>query len=147
MNELLYVLTAETAAPVSSGRDASGERRAIPITGGRFEGRISGEVVPGGTDWQIIRPDGLVDIDARYHLRTTEGGVIEVRSRGMRWAEPEIDRRLAAGELVDPSLYYFRTIMRFQTAAPELQWLTRLIAAASGRRVQGGVQFQVYKLP
>jgi len=147
MNELLYVLTAETGPPVSSGRDAAGERRVIPILGGAFEGKISGVVVPGGADWQVIRPDGLVDIDARYHLETAEGGVIEVRSRGMRWAEPAIDRRLAAGELVDPALYYFRSIMRFSTAAPELQWLTRLIATASGRRVAGGVQFRVCKLP
>jgi hypothetical protein len=44
-----------------------GERRVIPITGGSFEGpNIKGAVLPGVADWQLVRPDGDLELYARY---------------------------------------------------------------------------------
>ena len=57
---------------------------------------------------------------------------------------PEVLARLAAGEAVDPSLYYFRTAMRFQTGAPELAWMNRIIGIGTGQRPPSGPRYDVY---
>lgn len=61
------------------GKSKHGVRRVIPITGGSFEGpKIKGEVLPGGEDWQLVRPDGDVEFNARYLMKTDDGVVIQV---------------------------------------------------------------------
>ena len=68
-----------------------------------------GEVLPGGADWQTIFDDGRTEVLARYTLRAADGTYIGVVNRGVRRGPPEVIARLTAGEIVDPSLYYFRT--------------------------------------
>ena len=64
------------------GKSKYGERRIIPITGGKFKGPdIEGEVLPGGADWQLTRPDGDVELYARYTLKTNDGALIQVTNR------------------------------------------------------------------
>jgi hypothetical protein len=120
-------------------------RRCIPILGGVVSGRLTGEVLAGGADWQQIGGDGTIEIDARYVLRLAEG-LVEVESRGLRAGPPEVLARLAAGEAVDPALYYFRTAMRFHSAAPELAWLGRILGMASGERLAGAVRLTVHEV-
>jgi hypothetical protein len=64
------------------GKSKYGERRIIPITGGTFKGPgIEGIVLPGGADWQLTRPDGAVELYARYTLKTSDGFLIQVQNR------------------------------------------------------------------
>lgn len=64
------------------GKSKYGERRIIPITGGTFKGPdITGVVLPGGADWQLTRPDGDVELYARYTLKTNDGALIQVQNR------------------------------------------------------------------
>ena len=64
------------------GKSKHGERRLIPITGGTFKGAdIEGVVVPGGADWQLTRPDGDTELNARYTLKTSDGVLIQVINR------------------------------------------------------------------
>jgi len=64
------------------GKSKHGERRLIPITGGTFKGpNIEGIVVPGGADWQLTRPDGDTELNARYTLKTNDGFLIQVINR------------------------------------------------------------------
>jgi hypothetical protein len=64
---------------ISVGNSKRGTRRVIPITGGTFEGpKIKGVVLPGGEDWQLVRPDGDTELNARYLLKTDDGVVIQV---------------------------------------------------------------------
>lgn len=64
------------------GKSKYGERRIIPISGGTFKGPdIEGVVVPGGADWQLTRPDGDVELYARYTLQTKDGALIQVQNR------------------------------------------------------------------
>jgi hypothetical protein len=144
MLEMLFKIEAQVGPPQSLGPSPMGERRLIPILGGQFQGRISGKVLPGGADWQILRTDGFADIDARYQLETTEGHRIEVRSRGLRHGPPEVIARLAAGEPVPPDAYYFRTAMRFETVAPALDWLKLTLAVARGERRADAVHLAVH---
>jgi hypothetical protein len=125
----------------------AGHRRVINIMGGSFGGpRMSGAVLSGGADWQIIRPDGVAVLDARYTLRTDAGDFIQVTSQGLRHGPPDIIARLGQGEHVDAKLYYFRTVLRFETGAASLAWLNRIIAFASGVRTRNRVELEAFEL-
>jgi len=129
------------------GRTPYGERRVIDILGGRVEGpRLKGRVLPGGADWQIVRPDAVTDISARYAIETDGGARILVTSDGLRHGPVDVMARLARGEDVAPHLYYFRTLMRFETADPALDWLNRILALARGARHRNAVDIDVYEV-
>ena len=123
-----------------------GDRRVIHITGGHFSGRLSGRIVPGGADWQIVRPDGVADLEARYTLETVAGERVLVRSEGLRHGPPEVIAALARGEAVDPARYYFRTALRFETSAPALAWMNKLIAIGRGAREPRAVRLDVFEV-
>lgn len=137
-----------TLAPVQElGDSPLGRRRIIPITGGTFRGeRLSGRVLAGGADWQVIRSDGVAELDARYTLETHDKALIYVRNFGYRHGPAEVIQRLAAGEPVDPALYYMRTTPRFETGAERYQWLNRIICVASGARRKAAVELDVYEV-
>jgi uncharacterized protein DUF3237 len=115
------------ASPLVVGEAPHGLRRVVAITGGTFEGpRIRGKVVPGGADWQFVRPDGVLSVEAKYTLEASDGALIMVTNRGMRHGPPEVIQKLARGEAVDPSSYYFRTVAEFEVALDSPHaWLNR----------------------
>jgi hypothetical protein len=127
------------------GETPLGRRRVIPILGGSFAGaQLAGDVLPGGADWQLVRPDGAALLDARYTLRTQDGALIYVHNRGVRHGPATVLAELARGEAVDPARYYFRTTPLFETGAPQYAWLNNLMAVASGLRQQAAVVLDVY---
>jgi hypothetical protein len=128
--------------------DLGGGRRIIPLTGGKFTGRdgLEGTVVPGGADWQRMRPDGALEIDAHYALSTHDGEAIEVRSTGLRKASPEVVERMARGDAVSPDEYYFRTHIRLSTASSRLAWLNDLLAISTGQRNHDVVRIDVHEV-
>jgi len=145
--EFLMNLAVDVGEVVSMGAAPLGERRVVGILGGTFEGPgMRGEVLPGGADWQIARTDGVLDLDARYALKEQAGGLIRVVSQGYRHGSSEVLAALARGEDVDPAQYFFRTIMRFETGAPYLEWLNRTIAVATAERRARQVLLSAYKL-
>ena len=135
------------AAPQELGDSPLGRRRIINITGGRFSGeRLSGRVLPGGADWQVIRSDGVADLDARYTLETNDGALIYVRNHGYRHGPADVIRKIAAGEAVDPSLYYMRTTPLFETGDARYAWLNRMICVGTGARRPNAVEIEVYEV-
>jgi hypothetical protein len=133
--------------PQELGDSPLGRRRIIGITGGRFTGeRLSGRVLPGGADWQVIRPDGVADLDARYTLETNDGALIYVRNKGYRHGPAEVLKKLLLGENVDPALYYMRTTPRFETGDARYAWLNRIVCVASGARRPAAVELEVYEV-
>lgn len=142
----VFDLAVDVGMPQSVGRDAAGERRCVPIAGGTVTGKISGVVLAGGADWQVLRPDGLADLDARYMLKLDGGAQVEVWSRGLRIGPSEVMAKLARGEPVDPSSYYMRTALRFETAAADLQWLVHRLHVGIGERTSDQVRLKVYSL-
>jgi Protein of unknown function (DUF3237) len=140
-------LSADVAAPIEIGTSTVGRRRVIPILGGRVVGpRLSGRVLPGANDYQIIRSDGVLELQARYIIETVDGALIYVENTGMREGPTEVLARQAAGEWVDPSLVYFRTVPRFETAAPSYQWLMRRIFLCAGARFPTEVRVAFYEV-
>jgi hypothetical protein len=145
--EFAFEVRAEVANPTVIGAVPNGVRRVVDILGGTFEGpKLKGKILPGGADWQLIRQDGFTDIDARYTLQTDSGRLIYVSNVGIRHAPPDVMKRLNAGESVDPSLVYFRAVPKFETAAPELEWLMRSIFIATGERYPKGVLIRFWRV-
>lgn len=128
--------------------DLGGGRRFVPFAGGAFEGRdgLVGSILPGGVDWQTVRTDGTLEIDAHYTLLTDGDEAIEVVSQGLRRATDDVTTRLARGDRVDPDEYYFRTLVRLSTSAPRLSWLNHLVAVSTGRRDQSLVRIDVHEV-
>src|SRR5258707_7435636 len=145
--EPIFRIEAELADILRLGRTPYGERRIIDIRGGRVSGaKLNGRILPGGADWQIIRSDGVADIAARYTIETDAGALIMVTSEGLRHGPPDVLDRLERGEAVDAGLYYFRTLMRFETADPAVAWLNRILALARGAREANAVRLDVYEV-
>jgi hypothetical protein len=143
----IFTVTAELEAMISLGRTPYGERRVIGILGGTVKGpKLNGRILPGGADWQIVRADGAADIQARYIIESDQGARIVVNSTGLRHGPPEVLASLARGDKVDPARYYFRTVMRFETADPAADWLNRILALAQGQREARSVRLDVYEV-
>jgi Protein of unknown function (DUF3237) len=143
--EYLFRAAVELAPLQRIGPVAAGERRVYPIVGGTFAGeRLRGVVLPGGADWQIVRPDGAALLDARYTIQTDDGALILVQNRGIRHGPPEVLARALRGEIVDPAEYYFRTTPTFETSAPQYAWLNDLIGICSAVRGAAAVIIDFY---
>jgi hypothetical protein len=124
-----------------------GRRRIIGITGGKFTGaRLSGRILPGGADWQVIRADGVAYLDARYTLETDDGALIYVNNKGYRHGPKEVVERIARGEEVDPGLYYMRATPWYETTAPQYAWLNRTICVATGARHPAAVELDFFEV-
>ena len=144
--DFLFSLSADVGELVNMGPAPLGERRVVYIDGGSFEGpAMRGEVL-GGADWQILRSDGVLELDARYAIKEQGGGLIQVLSQGLRHGPPEVMARLARGEVPDPESYFFRTVMRFETGAEDLAWLNKVIAVATAERRARRVELRAWQL-
>src|SRR3954451_5395927 len=145
---LLMTLRVSVATPHSIGAVPHGTRRTVPITGGTFEGpRLRGSVLPcGSADWLLLRADGVLELDLRATLQTNDGGLISMKSFGLRHGPPDVIEALARGETVDPAAYYFRTTPRFDTAHPTYAFLNRIITVATGDRRAEGPIYTIHEL-
>ncbi len=144
---LLYVSRIGVGEPLVVGNAPHGLRRTIPILGGTFTGpRLSGKVLSGGADYQVIRPDGITEVEARYTLETDDGALIYVLNTGIRTGPQDVMERLANGEACNPSEYYFRTRPVFETGALQYQWLHAIVAVATGERLADEVIITVYEV-
>jgi hypothetical protein len=145
--EPIFTIHAKLSSIMNLGRTPYGERRIIDILGGTVRGpKLTGRILPGGADWQIIRTDGAADIQARYTLESDDGALVLLNSEGLRHGPPDVIERLGRGEAVDPALYYFRTVMRFETAAQSLAWLNKILAIARGERLARAVKLDVFEV-
>ncbi len=147
-SELLFESSADLEAAQEIGATPHGTRRIISVTGGSFAGpKLQGEVLPGGGDWLLVRPDGAFELDVRATLRTDDGHLIYTYYRGILHAPPEIMQRMRQGERdIDPSEYYFRTTPVFETGSEQYDWLNRIVSVGIGRRTATGVAYTVYAI-
>jgi hypothetical protein len=128
------------------GMTRAGHRRVVPIIDGQVSGLFEAEILPGGADWQVVRPDGAIEIEARYSARTPAGEFVYIQTSGVRSGPPPILEALLRGEAVDPSEYYFRVAVRLETCAPRLTALERSIFVASAIREAERVSYTAYRV-
>jgi hypothetical protein len=145
--EFVYSATAILAAPVPIGETPDGRRRIIPILSGRIEGpHIRGHILGGGSDWQSLRSDDVTVADATYGIETDDGAIIQIRNRGLRHGPADVMRRLADGETVDPSTYYFRTTPEFIAPLGPYAWLNKSIFVCTGARYTASIRLWVWRV-
>jgi hypothetical protein len=140
-------LIVQVAQPIEIGEAHSGTRRVIPITGGEARGpNLHGRILPAGADFQVVRPDGVTELHARYVLETTGGALIYIENSGLRHGAAEAMEELRRGEPVDPALIYFRTTPRFEIADKSYSWLTRHVFVGDGVRRPDCVELAIYQV-
>lgn len=145
--EFIFAASVTVSAPLDVGDVGKGGRRIVPISGGEFSGpRLRGIIVSGGADWQVLRHDGVAELEARYTLRTDDGALIYVRNLALRHGPPEVIAALAAGEPVAPESYYFRGTTFFETSAVRYAWLAKAIVICTGGRQPASVHLKFYQV-
>jgi hypothetical protein len=146
---LRHVLHLEVTVdpPIEIGGTPAGQRRVIPITGGVVSGSLlSGRVLPGGADFQLIRTETETVAEARYVIETDRGERVYVENLGLRTGSAEDIARLRQDLPVDPARIYFRSTPRFETDAPRLAALTSRVFVGSGRRHPTAVVFDFFEV-
>ena len=144
-SEFLLQLSVEFGEEQVLGDTPLGTRRILHASGGAFFGPLlRGQVLRGGGDWVLARRDGVAQLDIRFALRTDDGELIYSIAEGISDIAPALRRRILQGEDVDPSEYYFRTALKFQTGAQKYVWLNRLLAVGVGRRTATGMATEVF---
>jgi hypothetical protein len=96
---------------------------------GSFEGEIKGPKIEGkvaGTDYGLIRGDGIIELDAHAVITTSDGEHISYYADGITWT-PEGAQQ---GEL--------RANVTLQTASPKYSWVNRRQFWATGQFDQTG---------
>lgn len=145
--EPAFDLHLKLSGPTDVGQTGpAGLRRLVSILGGSLEGKgLKGKILP-GVDYQIVHPDGLTEIDAHYVVQMESGDLLYITNRGMRHAPAEVLRKLNAGETVDQSQIYFRTVVSVETAAAALEWMNRTIFVCAGERQPNEAVIHVYRV-
>lgn len=132
--ELIIKLQVQCEKEMEVRNDGSGFLRVIPIVGGTFEGKISGEIVPGGADWNTEREDGTAHVFAKYLLKTDDGEFIAIENEG------KINFKESG---------FIKTVPRFQAdLSGKYAWLNYGVYAGSleGGKKEGQVEITIYKL-
>ncbi|MCP9755464.1 DUF3237 domain-containing protein [Lacihabitans sp. CCS-44] len=145
--EYLCELKVKLNPPYLVGETPHGLRRIIPIVGGTVEGpKIKGEILNGGADWQIVRKDGVAELEAHYQIKTDDGVTIYIKNTGLRVATPEVAARIGRGEQVSPTEYYFRAVPKFEAPTGKYEWMNNAIFVCTGERNPDNVSIKVWKL-
>ena len=115
------------AAPAQKlGTVPHGIRSIVPVTGGDFAGpRLRGKVLPGGGDWLLLRPDGVLELDLRITLETDDHALIYMTFQGLRHGD------------------YFRTLPRFETSTESYAFLNRIVSVGVGEARPDGAVHQI----
>jgi len=144
--EFIFRAHVTVDTPQDLGPFNKGHRRVVPITGGEFSGPdVRGKVLP-GADWQLIRHDGVAELEARYTLSTDDGATIHVRNLARRHGPADVMAALTAGQAVEPGSYYFRGATFFETTDERYAWMTKHIVICTGQREPATVTLQFYKV-
>jgi hypothetical protein len=143
----LFTMSLDVAGMQPIGATPSGNRRVGLVAGGTFHGeRLRGTVLPGGADWIVVRPDGVTTLDVRLVLQTDDGAAIGMTYRGLRHGPADVMEKLNRGEPVDPSTYYFRIAVAFETAAAKYAWLNGAAFVGTGDRKPTGPVYDVFEV-
>jgi hypothetical protein len=129
------------------GAGRAGQRRIIPIVGGRVSGPLlNGRLLNLGADWQTIFADGVAELDTRYAMETDDGATIEIINYGYRHGPKTVLDAIARGDEVAPDAYYMRTHARLETGDPRYGWVNRTLFVGTGARHRQAVQIRLFAI-
>ncbi len=135
----VYNAVALLEETIPHGTTPYGQRFRVPIIGGTFEGPdLRGRILPGGFDWQLLRPDGYLELVADYFMETDDKVLIQVTNRGLVHAP-------GGG---GPASYVMTT-PKFEAPMGKYGWLNQFIFAgtvAPGTGPKPSVGLSIFKL-
>jgi hypothetical protein len=145
-----FAFTADVKVGAAFVIDAvpNGVRRFIPIAGGSVAGPLlNGKVLTAGGDSQIVRPDGVIELEARYLIQSDDNVLLSVLNRGLRHGPAPIMSQLARGEYVPPDLYYFRTAPQLEVPrGSRYEDFNKSLFVAAGERKANSVVMHFYRV-
>jgi hypothetical protein len=143
----VFSLAIRIGAPIVAGEIGWGMRRIIPILGGEVRGPgVQGTIFPCGADFQIIRPNGFTELEAKYAFQMNDGATVYIENIGIRFGPTEALDRIARGETADPSLIYFRSTPKFETGSENWRWLMEHLFVGVGARHPDRVEIHVHQV-
>jgi hypothetical protein len=143
----VFSLAIKVGAPIVAGDHGHGVRRIIPILGGEVRGEgMKGTIFPVGADFQVIRPNGFTELEAKYAFEMHDGAIVYIENIGIRFGPKELLDRIAKGEIVDPALIYFRSVPKFETGAEKYRWLMQNLFIGVGARHPDRVEIDVHQV-
>ncbi|MBR1271733.1 DUF3237 domain-containing protein [Bradyrhizobium sp. AUGA SZCCT0222] len=143
----VFTLTVRIGEVTSAGETGHGVRRIIPILGGEVRGEgVNGKICAFGADFQIIRPNELIELEAKYAFETDDGATVYVENKGLRFGPVDLLQKLKRGEPVDPRLIYFRTVPKFETGHEKYRWLMENLFIGSAARHTDRVVIDVHQV-
>ena len=143
----VFSLAIKVGAPIVAGDLGHGLRRIIPILGGEVRGEgMKGTVFPSGADFQVIRPNGFTELEAKYAFQMDDGAIVYIENVGIRFGPKELLDRIAKGEIVDPALIYFRSAPKFETGAEKYRWLMENLFIGVGARHPDRIEIDVHQV-
>ena len=127
-------LAVDFGAITRIGATPAGTRGIASVTGGKFEGdRLVGNVL-GGSDWFVVRPDGIMAIDVRMTLKTDDGASIYLAYQGRLSASPANMTRFNKGEILSPEDYSLTVTAKLECGHPKYQWLNDVVCVGVGEQ-------------
>lgn len=142
-----FTMDIHVASPLDIGQTAKGARKVISILGGTIKGKdVDGTILPGGADYQLIRSDGIAEIEAFCTLMMSDGTLIYMKNHGYRHGSKEVLSRIAQGEIVSSDEYYFRTTPTFEVENEKYSWLNRTIFVGKGEKTPNSVRITFYEI-
>jgi len=143
----VFSLAIKVGAPIVAGDIGHGIRRVIPILGGEvFGDGIKGTIFPVGADFQVIRPNGFTELEAKYAFELDDGAIVYIENIGIRFGPKELLDRIAKGEIVDPARIYFRSVPKFETGSEKYRWLMENLFIGVGARHPDRVEIDVHQV-
>lgn len=142
----VFTIAVKVAKPIVVGHDGiNGRRQLIPILEGTIEGEgIHGIVLPGGVDSQVIRPNGICELSARYGVKLDDGASMYIENNGIRTVPDEYVEKVKNGEFIDPNLYYFCTKPEFELYGESVQWIKKKMFICKAKRLPDQVLLDYY---
>jgi hypothetical protein len=146
--EFAFTAHVSVAAPIVVGEGPAGLRRFVAITGGTVAGPLlNGSVLAAGGDSQLVRYDGVLVVEARYLIRSDDGVLVAVINRGLRDGPPAVMSRLARGEKLAASEYYFRTAAQFEAPMGSVyEGLNKALFVATAEREPDAVIVHFFRV-
>jgi hypothetical protein len=143
----VFSLAIKIGTPIVAGDFGQGVRRIIPVLGGEVRGEgMRGTIFPCGADFQIIRPNGFTELEAKYAFEMDDGAIVYIENIGIRFGPKPLLDRIARGEVVDPAQIYFRSVPKFETGAAKYRWLMENLFVGVGARHPDRVEIDVHQV-
>lgn len=149
--KLMFTVSVTADKPVLVGQDnVNGRRQLINCPTGTVEGvdpdgnEFHGVTLPCTIDSQVIRPNGVAELSARYGIRLDDGRSFYIENNGIRTVPPEYVETVLNGGFVDPDLYYFVTTPKIEAYDDSLRWLERHVFLCKATRTPDTVNIRYY---